>query len=274
MQQIEQPVEFLRREEALPFVFGGEELQLGDGAGVEAPVDHPFHHVHNIDQNQVDRAGSKGLPQGDRPAVPSPVDGPGYHEVSLEGLKLKRGDFTQQHVSERGADVRVVMVDARGTVFQGGETFFLENFPCLPIGQILSPGFGKKLGMAFLTDTLTPDFACQYGCIAFTSPAHLFPYQLPIKLVGDVETDVRLTVIALCATCAVIDAGVLCLFSMGHLCLPFANLEAEMLTSWLTTSAYCGKTQESANAVFFDGCIVQQNRAKDNRTSMIVCNMS
>ena len=70
------------------------------------------------------------------------------------------------------------------------------------------------------------------------------------------------------------DASVLCLLSMGHLCLPFANLEAEMLTSWLTTSAYCGKTQESANAVFSDGCIVQQNRAKDNRTSMIVCNIS
>ena len=181
LEQIEQPVEFLRREEALPFVLGRKELEPRDRAGVESPVDHPFHHVHNIDQNQVDRGGSKGLPQGDCPAVPRPVDRLGYHEVSLEGLKLKGGDFTQQHVSERRADVRVVMIDARGTVFQGGETFFLENFPCLLISQILSPGFGKEFGMAFLTDAFAPDFACQYGCIAFATPAHLFPYQLPIK---------------------------------------------------------------------------------------------
>ena len=78
---------------------------------------------------------------------------------------------------------------------------------------------------------------------------------------------------ALCYLCGN-DASVLCLLSMGHLCLPFSNLGADILTRWLTTSASFAITHKTAHTVFSDGCIFQHNRSNDNRTSMTSCHIS
>ena len=44
------------------------------------------------------------------------MDSLGYQGVSLEGLKLKRGDLTLGHVSKDRADVCFVAIDARSMV--------------------------------------------------------------------------------------------------------------------------------------------------------------
>lgn len=203
------------------------------------------------------------------------MDSLGYQGVSLEGLKLKRGDLTLGHVSKDRADVCFVAIDARSMVFQGWKTLFPENFPCLCIRSNLEPEARERVrGGA----------SCVYVHPVFHLPIQRYSLRYANRP-SPISTSHRACKkrcrsrrqacrhSALCYLCGN-DASVLCLLSMGHLCLPFANLGAEMLTSWPTTSAYCGKTQKSANTVFSDGCIVQQNRAKDNRTSMIVCNIS
>lgn len=166
----------------------------------------------------VDRTRCKRVPQGECFVVLRPMDSLGYQGVSLEGLKLKRGDLTLGHVSKDRADVCFVAIDARSMVFQGWKTLFPENFLCLCIGQILNPRLGKEFGVALLAYMFTPYFTCQYSGIAFATPTDLLPYQLPIELVrSDVEADVRLAVIALCATCAVMTP-VYFVFSRWAIC--------------------------------------------------------
>lgn len=72
----------------------------------------------------VDRTRCKRVPQGECFVVLRPMDSLGYQEVSLEGLKLKRGDLTLGHVSKDRADVCFVAIDARSMGFSGMENAF------------------------------------------------------------------------------------------------------------------------------------------------------
>ena len=274
-EDIEQPLQFNRCKKSLPLVVRGKQFDFRGRAGMKAPFDHAPYDVEDIKEDKVDRRRRERVSSRQDFACFCLADGFFGQQSHLEGFKAERGDVFQEHVFKDGLDVNGIVMAKRLMVFQQREALFSENFPRTAIGQRIGFGWrGKLVGMAAHTDTFRPDFTCQDSGIAFAFPAYFFPDQLWPDLVCDFKTDVSFPEIAFRLACASVDASVLCLITQGHLCLPFANQNSEMLTQVLTRRAYATMLHAILYIATIYGCIVQQAVAKSNQSSMMDASMS